>query len=98
MGIRPAKCYRKLERPYTRISIRKPKRGYVKVRPNLKIHRFETGKMKPEYTTKMYLVSKNPVQIRHNALEAARIALSKSLTKFIGEGTYFLKVLVFPHH
>ena len=98
MALRPAKCYRRLERPNTRISKRKPRRGYVKGVPALKIHRFETGKPKPQFTTKMFLVSKNPVQIRHNALEAGRVALSKSLAKLIGEDAYFLKVLIYPHH
>lgn len=98
MALRPAKCYRRLERPNTRISKRKPRRGYVKGVPALKIHRFETGKPKPQFTLSMFLVSKNPVQIRHNALEAARVALSKSLAKLIGEDAYFLKVLIYPHH
>jgi large subunit ribosomal protein L10e len=98
MALRPAKCYRKLERPYTRVSMKKPRKGYVKGVPALKIHRFETGKMKPNFTTRMFLVSKNPVQIRHNALEAARVAVSKSLAKSLGEDAYFLKVLVYPHH
>ena len=98
MALRAAKCYRRLERPNTRISIRKPKRGYVKGVPASKIHRFETGNMKPEYKTSMYLTSKNPVQVRHNALEAARVAVSKTLAKLMGEDTYFLKVLVYPHH
>jgi large subunit ribosomal protein L10e len=98
MALRPAKCYRRLERPYTRISKRKPRRGYVKGAPALKIHRFETGKPKPQFTLRMFLVSNNPVQIRHNALEAARVALSKSLAKLVGEDAYFLKVLIYPHH
>ena len=98
MALRSAKCYRKLERPNTRISIRKPRRGYVKGVPALKIHRFETGNRKPSFTTRMFLVSKNPVQIRHNALEAGRVALSKTLAKTVGEDEYFLKVLVYPHH
>ncbi|MCK4335286.1 MAG: 50S ribosomal protein L16 [Candidatus Aenigmarchaeota archaeon] len=98
MALRPARCYRRLERPNTRISKRKPRRSYVKGVPALKIHRFETGKPKPHFTLRMFLVSKNPVQIRHNALEAGRVALSKSLAKLVGEDTYFLKVLIYPHH
>jgi large subunit ribosomal protein L10e len=98
MALRSAKCYRKHERPYTRVSTRKPRRSYVKGVPALKIHRFETGKIKPHLTRRMFLVSKNPVQIRHNALEAARVALSKALAKNVGEDSYFLKVLIYPHH
>ncbi|MCD6590343.1 MAG: 50S ribosomal protein L16 [Candidatus Aenigmarchaeota archaeon] len=98
MSLRPAKCYRKIERPYTRISVRRPRRSYVKGVPASKIHRFETGKPKDEFKTRLYLVSKNACQIRHNALEAARVAAVKALSKTIGESNYFLKVLVYPHH
>ncbi len=98
MALRAAKCYRKLERPYTRVSTKKPRKSYVKGVPALKIHRFEVGKPKPQFTLRMFLVSKNPVQIRHNALEAARVALSKALSKTVGDDSYFLKVLVYPHH
>ena len=99
MALRSAKCYRKIERPNTRVSTRKPRRSYVKGVPALKIHRFETGKTKDKDSLKkrMYLVVKRPAQIRHNALEAARIALSKTLAKNVGE-EFFLKVLVYPHH
>lgn len=98
MALRPAKCYRKHERPYTRVSTKKPRKSYVKGVPALKIHRFETGERRPGFTLRMFLISKNPVQIRHNALEAARVAISKSLAKNVGEESYFLKVLVYPHH
>ncbi|UCC91333.1 MAG: ribosomal protein L16, partial [Candidatus Aenigmatarchaeota archaeon] len=83
MALRSAKCYRKLEKPYTRVSKRKPRRSYVKGAPALKIHRFETGKSRPQFTLRMFLVSRDPVQIRHNALEAARVAVSKSLARSI---------------
>jgi large subunit ribosomal protein L10e len=98
MGIRPAKCYRKLERPNTRISISKPRKSYVKGVPPGKIHRFDAGVQKPEFTLRMFLVAKNPVQIRNNALEAARIAASKALAKRLGEDGFFVKILVYPHH
>jgi len=98
MGLRPAKCYRRLERPNTRISISKPKKSYVKGVPPGKIHRFNAGIDKPEFTLKMFLVAKNPVQIRNNALEAARIAVSKALAKTLGEEGFFVRILVYPHH
>jgi large subunit ribosomal protein L10e len=98
MALRAAKCYRKFERPYTRVSSKKPKKSYVKGVPSLKIHRFETGKKKEEFSTCFYLLAKKDAQIRHNALEAARVAASKEMEKTAGEGNYFLKVLVFPHH
>lgn len=98
MGLRPAKCYRGLERPYTRQSRRKPKKGYVKGVPYPKITKFETGAGKKDFDLTMYLVAKGDVQIRHNALEASRIAANKVMFEGTGEEGYFLKVLVFPHH
>ncbi|MEM5871968.1 MAG: 50S ribosomal protein L16 [Candidatus Aenigmatarchaeota archaeon] len=98
MGLRPGRCYRKLERPYTRISIKKPRKSYVKGVPPQKIHRFQAGVEKPEFTTKMFLVAKGAVQIRSNALEAMRVAASKSIEKHLGSDGYFLKVLIYPHH
>ena len=98
MGLRPAKCYRKLERPNTRVSTKKPRRSYVKGVPGLRIHRFEAGESKKQFDTRILLSARKAVQIRHNALEAARIAAHKALTKHVGEGNYFLKVLVYPHH
>ncbi|MHB1908119.1 MAG: 50S ribosomal protein L16 [Nitrososphaerales archaeon] len=64
--------------------------------PNLKIARFSTGQANPDYDYKLQLVSTEKVQIRHNALEAARVAANKKLTP-IGETAYFLQVKVYPH-
>jgi len=98
MGLRPARCYRSIERPNTRQSRRKPKKGYVKGVPAGKIHKFEVGEVKKAFEKRMYLVAEKPVQIRHNALEAARVALHKALEKNVGKGNYFAKILVYPHH
>jgi large subunit ribosomal protein L10e len=98
MGIRPAKCYRKLERPYTRQSRKKPKKGYVKGVPGIKINKFEMGDAKKKFSLKAWLVSENGVQIRHNALEAARVTTNRYMEKTVGKGNYFIKVLIYPHH
>jgi large subunit ribosomal protein L10e len=50
-----------------------------------------------EYDTVLYLVAKKSVQIRHNALEAARIVAGKFLEKMLGT-EYFFKILMYPHH
>ena len=98
MAIRPAKCYTKLERPNTRTSKHKPRKSYVKGVPSPKIRSFEVGTPKPEFTTKIALIAKKGGQIRHNALEAARVSTNKTLEKELGRGFYFFKILVFPHH
>ena len=64
--------------------------------PNSKIARFSTGQASPDYDYVLKLNSTEKVQIRHNALEAARVAANKKLTP-IGETAYFLRVKVYPH-
>ncbi len=64
--------------------------------PNPKVARFTTGKASDDYDYSIRLVSEGRVQIRHNALEAARVAANKKLTP-LGEENYFLVVKVFPH-
>ena len=98
MGLRPGRCYRKHQRPYTRQSIRVPKKGYVKGVPKPKITEFELG-TKANYEFRLFLTAERPVQIRHNSLESARIRAVQVLEKNIGRGnTFFLKVRVYPHH
>ncbi len=64
--------------------------------PNPKVARFTTGKARPEYDYTVKLISEGRVQIRHNALEAARVAASKKVTA-LGEENFFLKVVTYPH-
>lgn len=64
--------------------------------PNTKIAKFSLGVMKPDYDVKVQLVAKQRAQIRHNALEAARIAINKKLGLDM-EGNYHLLVKVYPH-
>ncbi|RLJ06714.1 MAG: 50S ribosomal protein L16 [Candidatus Aenigmatarchaeota archaeon] len=96
MALRPARCYRKLERPYTRKSKSKPRKSYVKGVPDPKIHRFQTGPDQ-DFGLKLWLISRKSLQIRHNALEAARVAATKVLDK-LGKTNYFLRVIPYPHH
>ncbi len=98
MALRPGKCYSRLKRPNTRVSKHKPRKSYVKGVPYPKIRSFESGKAKAEYSVKAHLVTKDAVQIRHNALESARISTNKVLEGTLGAGMYFMKILVFPHH
>ncbi len=64
--------------------------------PNPKVARFTTGKSRPDYDLKFKLVSEGRVQIRHNALEAARVAANKKVA-ILGEENYFLVVKPYPH-
>lgn len=69
---------------------------YAPGAPNSKIARFSTGQANPNYELLIKLVSTEKVQIRHNAIEAARVAANKKLTP-IGETFYFLQVKIYPH-
>jgi large subunit ribosomal protein L10e len=69
---------------------------YAPGAPNSKIARFSTGQASPDYDYLVQLLSTEKVQIRHNALEAARVAANKKLVP-IGETAYFLQVKVYPH-
>lgn len=64
--------------------------------PNPKVARFTTGKARPDYDFMLKLISEGRVQVRHNALEAARVAANKKLTP-VGEESYHLLVKSYPH-
>ncbi len=97
MALRPGRTMREIERPYTRISYKTPRKSYVAGAPQPRIHHFEMGK-KGSYELTLYLIAKKSVQIRDNALEAARIVAHKYLSKKIPGGNYFLKIIAYPHH
>ena len=84
-------------RPYTRRADRKPRLSYVKGVPRPKIHIFEMGDCKGTFDSELSLVSDETAQIKHNALEAARIATGKNISA-LGPGTYFVKIRIYPHH
>lgn len=96
MPLRPGRTVRRIERPYTRVSKKVPRKSYVVGVPTPRIHQFEMGK-KGEYDLSLYLVAKRDVQIRDNALEAARVVAHKFLSKKLGTN-YFFKILAYPHH
>ena len=64
--------------------------------PNPKVARFTTGKFRDDYDYMFKLISDGRVQIRHNALEASRVAASKKVV-LIGEENFYLKVVTYPH-
>jgi len=92
MPLRPARCYTKFSGPpYTR-------KEYIPGVPPPKITKFELGDIRKDYDYEVILLVEEPGQIRHNALEAARVAASKRLSVKAGENNYYLKVKVYPHH
>jgi len=98
MGLRPGRTIRNIERPYTRVSRKVPRKSYVVGVPQPKIHQFETGNKNGNFNTLLYLISDDACQIRSNALEAGRIVAHKFLSQKLGEQNFFMKILLYPHH
>lgn len=95
--IRKFKAYRSIERPYTRVSKFK-KKSYVKSTPHRVTVRFDMGNRKKKYKYSLDLVSKANLQIRHNAIESARMTCNRVLELQAGKNAYFLRICFFPHH
>src|SRR3712207_8466254 len=57
------------------------RREYIAGKPQLKIARFSSGLAGNNYDYKIELVATEKLQIRHNALEAARLAANKRIDR-----------------
>ena len=90
-------AYRKLERPYTRVSKYKGK-SFIKMSPHIKVIGFELGSPKKKFSYNLRLISKDDLQIRENALESAKQTSNKLLETSIGLSSYHLKLRTYPHH
>jgi large subunit ribosomal protein L10e len=95
--IRKFAAYRRLERPYTRISKYK-KKSFIKANPKHNIVRFNMGNLKKKFKYTLELKAKTDIQIRHNAIESARQSSNRLLEKEIGVNDYRLNISVYPHH
>ncbi len=98
MALRPGRTIKKRKRPYTRVSKKKPRKSYVGGAPHSKLHIFEMGNRTGEFEVSIFLVSRDDVNIRSNALEAARVSVQKVLEPKLGVEHYKFKILVYPHH
>lgn len=95
--IRRWSAYRALERPYTRVS-RYRNKNYTRGKPHVPIAQFEMGVKQTRFTDEIVLVSESGVQIRAQALEAARMATNRRLEKSIGKENFYMKLVSYPHH
>ena len=101
MALRKATAYSKRRVvPHTRVSKKRTK-SFVKTVPPQKIVKFVMGDpgllRKGKLPHHLTAVTTEPIQIRHNALEACRQFINKKLNKELS-GQYFFKVIPFPHH
>lgn len=85
-----ARNYRKVKgQPYTR-------KKFVRGFPPPKITKFTMGDTKSKFEYKATLIAMKKAQIRHNALEAARVATNRYLENKLSEN-YCLRILPYPH-
>jgi len=86
-----ARNYRTVKgQPYTR-------KKFVRGFPPSKITKFTMGDTKSEFEYEARLIAQKKAQIRHNALEAARIATNRHLGDKLAEN-YCLRILPYPHN
>ena len=91
MTRKPGSMYRRHERPYTR-------RKYMGGVPGSKVVHYDMGNLQEDFPIQLTLVIREPCQIRHTALEAARVAANRYLLKQVGRTGFHLKLRVYPHH
>src|SRR5213593_3222642 len=72
------------------------RREYIKGKPQNKIARFSSGQAGNNYDYKLELLASEKIQIRHNALEAARLGANKRMAT-VGEMSFFSMLRVYPH-
>jgi large subunit ribosomal protein L10e len=94
--LRKGVCYRKVTRAYTRKSKVKSK-AYIKTVPANKVVRYEMGEMKVGYEYEVNLISRQKIQLRHNAIESVRQVVNRRLNEKVGIKNYFMKLRLFPH-
>jgi large subunit ribosomal protein L10e len=66
--------------------------------PGSKVVHYDMGNLQEDFPIQLTLVIREPCQIRHTALEAARVAANRYLLKQVGRTGFHLKLRVYPHH
>ena len=95
--LRKNAAYQNLERPYTRIS-KFTKLNYVRGGfPHMKIIKFDMGTVNKDYDAVVKLNVCRSMNLRHNALESARLISNRYLEKTLGKN-FHLRLKVYPFH
>ena len=91
MTRKPASMYREIRgQAYTR-------KEYMGGVPWHRISQFDIGDLRSEFPVKVHLLAEEQCQIRHIALEAARISANRYIAAKAGTA-YHLKLRVYPHN
>jgi large subunit ribosomal protein L10e len=70
---------------------------YIHRVPQSRISRFTLGDTTSDYEYAVSLLASRDVAIRSRALEAARVTANRVLTKQLGDRSFLLKVMPYPH-
>jgi large subunit ribosomal protein L10e len=65
--------------------------------PASRLTQFVTGNKTATFPVQLSLTTNEKCQLRHNALESARISANKALEKNIGSANYCFRIRVYPH-
>ncbi|MFQ5910252.1 MAG: 50S ribosomal protein L16 [Thermoplasmata archaeon] len=91
MPRKPARMYTTIRgQSYTR-------KEYIGGVPALRIVQFDMGSTDTDFPVSVTLVAKEACQIRHVALEAARVTANRHIQKHAGKD-YHLKIRIYPHN
>jgi large subunit ribosomal protein L10e len=96
-SLRKAKCYRNVDRAYTRKSKYK-KKGFIKSPTASKVVKFHMGNTSGEFKNTLKLVATEAYQVRHNSLEAVRVMINRKLSRKLGSKGYHFYLNIYPHH
>ncbi len=89
---KPNSMYRNIsKRAFTR-------REYMGGVPGVRVVQFDMGNLTDDFPMKVSLAVDEACQIRHTALEAARMSINRKLTKDLGRMNFHLKLRTYPHH
>lgn len=65
--------------------------------PQIRISQFDVGDLRTKFPLKAHLIAEEQCQIRHVALEAARVSANRYIAKKAGSA-YHLKLRLYPHN
>ena len=95
--LRAAKAYRRIKRAYTRTS-KKKKKSFIRGAPGIRVIMYDSGEKKRKFPFAVDLVATREIQLRDNALEAARQTVVRYLTTNVGKTGFLVKIRAVPHH
>ncbi len=97
MKLRPARTMRYINsQAWSRYSVKKPRKNYVKALPHTSLLIFRMGVEKNDYDIVLTLNTDQYIQLRSNAIESARLVANKHLERNL-PGQYFFRIVTFPH-